>query len=315
MRFEEIEPGIRYTFRTNVREYNEPVVHHKLSMAYRFLTIIEGSFRLLTSGIEEECERGDLIYMPPGVEYTTVFHPGNSEFLNIFFDYSRRGGGRVRNEPISDFFVMTDYEKPDPEKRSEIVEFPDLPEFSRVQVIRGMPDAEMRCSEIHEIFDGAERFAGLRADSRLASLLADTAHFLTERRESTALKVVRRVVSYIDRHYQEPLTCKGVALALGYHPNYLNRLMREHMGVSLHDHIVSVKIRAANRMLFGTDMSITDIAYALSFTDSSRFSSVYCAATGMKPSERRRMMQESAPEVQRGADVSLKKGNNDLKGD
>ena len=86
MRFEEIEPGIRYTFRTNVRKYNEPVVHHKLSMAYRFLTIIEGSFRLLTSGIEEECERGDLIYMPPGVEYTTVFHPGNSEFLNIFFD-------------------------------------------------------------------------------------------------------------------------------------------------------------------------------------------------------------------------------------
>lgn len=87
------------------------------------------------------------------------------------------------------------------------------------------------------------------------------------------------------------------------------------MGVSLHDHIVSVKIRAANRMLFGTDMSITDIAYALSFTDSSRFSSVYCAATGMKPSERRRMMQESAPEVQRGADVSVKKGNNGLKGD
>ena len=61
---------------------------------------------------------------------TTVFHPGNSEFLSIFFDYSRRGGGRVRNGPISDFFVMTDYEKPDPEKRSEIVEFTDLPEYA-----------------------------------------------------------------------------------------------------------------------------------------------------------------------------------------
>ena len=74
MRFEEIEPGIRYTFRTNVREYNEPVVHHKLSMAYRFLTIIEGSFRLLTSGIEEECERGDLILRSfiPGIRSFSI---------------------------------------------------------------------------------------------------------------------------------------------------------------------------------------------------------------------------------------------------
>mgnify|MGYP002516073888 CR=1 FL=1 len=314
MQFEDIEPEVRYAFRSDLNYENE-VVHHKLSMMYRFLTIIDGGFRLAADGVDEECRRGDVIYMPPGTRYATTFKPGSSEFLNIFFDYTRRGVRRKQIEPISDFFVMTDHEKPDPEKRTRTVEFSDLPEFSRVQVIRGMPDAEIRCLEIYNIFDGAERFTRLRVDSRLASLLADTAHYLTQRRESPTIKIVRRVILYVDGHSSEPLTCKGVAAALGYHPNYLNRLTREYMGMSLHDYIVSVKIRAANRMLSETDMSITDIAYALAFSDSSRFSSVYCAATGMKPSERRRMMQEDPADISAGippeTDKPENNGNNE----
>lgn len=310
MQFEDIEPGVRYAFKSGGNFVKE-VVHHKLSMTYRFLTILDGGFRLTADGVDEECRRGDVIYMPPGTRYTTTFKPGRAEFLNIFFEYSRRGGIRKQIEPMSNFFVMTDYEKPDPDKRTQTMEFSDLPELSRVQVIRGMPDAEIRCLEIYNIFDGSERFMKLRIDSRLASLLADVAHFLTERRESPTIRIVRRVIFFVDGHYRETLTCKGVAAALGYHPNYLNRLMREYMGVSLHDYIVSVKIRAANRMLFETDMSITDIAYALAFSDSSRFSSVYYAATGIKPSERRRMMQEDSSDFSQETDKPEIAGNNE----
>lgn len=314
MQFEDIEPEVRYAFKSGGNFVNE-IVHHKLSMTYRFLTILCGGFRLTADGVDEECRRGDVIYMPPGTRYTTTFKPGKAEFLNIFFDYTKRGVRRKQIEPISDFFIMTDYEKPDPDKRTQTMEFSDLPEFSRVQVIRGMPDAEIRCLEIYNIFDGAERFMKLRVDSRLVSLLADAAHYLTQRRESPTIKIVRQVIAYVDGHCSEPLTCKGIAAALGYHPNYLNRLTREYMGMSLHDYIVSVKIRVANRMLSETDMSITDIAYALAFSDSSRFSSVYCAATGMKPSERRRMMQEDpadiSPDIPLETDKPENNGNNE----
>ena len=92
----------------------------------------------------------------------------------------------------------------------------------------------------------------------------------------------------IDAHFNERLTCRSVAEKFSYHPNYVNRIVRELTGWSLHEYIIHVKVHHASQLLMETDMSITDIAYYLGFHDSSHFSSVYQMRTGMKPSELRK---------------------------
>lgn len=101
--------------------------------------------------------------------------------------------------------------------------------------------------------------------------------------------IAYQVVDYIDRHCEDNLTCRAVADAFAYHESYLNRVVRAHTGYSLHSYIILVKVRSATRLLVETDLSITDIAYRLSFCDSSHFTKVYQEYTGARPSDVRRI--------------------------
>ncbi len=106
--------------------------------------------------------------------------------------------------------------------------------------------------------------------------------------------IAYQVVDYIDRHCEDNLTCRAVADAFSYHESYLNRVVRAHTGYSLHSYINLVKVRNATRLLCDSNLSITDIAYRLSFCDSSHFSRVYQEYTGTKPSDVRRLYRHLA---------------------
>ena len=288
--FDSINPRIRTIYTTSVHTVDKEIVHKKLSLTYRLLISLKSTFILRYDDKEVLCGSNDLIYMPPRQRYETVFFTGESAFMNIFFDFfpdvSRSG---EQEEPITNFFVMTDRESADPTKFSERVEFVDMPEFNRLNVVCNMPDVESKCSELYRLYCDNSRFTRLRLNARLTEFIVDTAEYIGLSKQNPSRLAAKSIVSYIDEHYRDRLTCRSVAQVFSYHPNYVNRIVRELTGLSLHEYIVAVKIRHANRLLLETDMTITDIAYYLAFHDSSSFSSVYRAHTGMKPSERRKL--------------------------
>ena len=95
--------------------------------------------------------------------------------------------------------------------------------------------------------------------------------------------LVRQILSYIEAHCTEKLTCKQIANEFSYHPNSLNRIMRRKQGCSLHDMIIRAKINAAIRLLTETNASITDIAYQVGFYDRAHFAKTFCEVTGQSP--------------------------------
>ena len=97
-------------------------------------------------------------------------------------------------------------------------------------------------------------------------------------------RLIEQVISYIENHCTEKLTCEQVASAFSYHPNSLNRIMRAEMGRSLHEIITRAKIDAAIRLLTETDVSITDIAYQIGFYDRAHFAKTFREVTGQSPS-------------------------------
>ncbi|MBE6611810.1 MAG: AraC family transcriptional regulator [Ruminococcaceae bacterium] len=291
IRFEDSRPEMRMAFRTILRKYAAGVEHHKISMTYRLLVLLRGSFLLRCDGSEEQCQEGDIIFMPPHTDYTTVFG-GDSQFLNIFFDFFPRTTVPETMPLGAQYFVMVDYEPICPERFAEKLTFEDVPEFNATFVMRGLPDTLEKCRELYDLYHSDKLCAKLRRNAKLAELLADIADCAGQPHCSSSLATARTIISYINAHYNERLTCRSVAEHFAYHPNYVNRIVRELTGYSLHDTIIRVKIRHADELLLDSDMSITDIAYFLAFHDSSHFSSVYQAHTGMKPSERRRMSAE-----------------------
>lgn len=293
--FDSIRPEVRMVFRTELREYATGVEHHKYSLSYRLLLLMRGGFLLRFGDREELCGEGDIIFMPPHEEYYTVFDGGDSMFLNIFFDFFPREGV-VAAESMHDYFVMLGYEPLDSEKAAEKRTFEDTPEFNETFVIRALPDARDKCGELYRLWRSGGAHKRLRLNVLLTELLADIADHVNAPRQNAGSITAHAIVSYIDAHYDERLTCRSVAEKFSYHPNYVNRIVRELTGCSLHEYIIHVKVRHASQLLLETDMSITEIAYSLGFHDSSHFSSVYQARTGMKPSELRRNRRSNEQE-------------------
>ena len=294
--FDSIRPEVRMVFRTELREYATGVEHHKYSLSYRLLLLMRGGFLLRLGDREEPCGEGDIIFMPPHEEYYTVFDGGDSMFLNIFFDFFPREGAVTAAKSMHDYFVMLGYEPLDTEKAAEKLTFEDTPVFNRTFVIRELPDWRNKCGELYRLWRSGGAHKRLRLHARLTELLADIADHVNAPRQNAGSVSAHAIVSYIDAHYDERLTCRSVAEKFSYHPNYVNRIVRELTGCSLHEYIIHVKVRHASQLLLETDMSITEIAYSLGFHDSSHFSSVFQARTGMKPSELRRNRRSNEQE-------------------
>ena len=97
-------------------------------------------------------------------------------------------------------------------------------------------------------------------------------------------RLIKQVIAYIEKHCTEKLTCAQIASEFSYHPNSLNRIMREEQGCSLHEMITRAKINAAICLLTETDVSITDIAYQIGFYDRAHFAKTFREITGQSPS-------------------------------
>ncbi len=284
-------PVLRNVFQ--VRNNSGPVHDCKRSLTYRFLCILSGRMRLIVGPIDEICGAGDLVYLPPRRYYETVFYPEPLRLINIFFDFSPNDGTMdERGFSQGRYFTMTEGRNPDPVPLHEPVVFEDVPEFNEAFVLKKFPDADRRCRELYRLWCSREPMAMLKSRAGLAELTADAAAYFCESRQGTGKLAARAVADYIEKHCDEKLTCASVAAAFSYHPNYLNRIVRELTGQSLHNAIIAAKIDRANRLLLETDLPVGEIAAMLAFHDTSHFSSVYSAVTGMKPSERRRLLRE-----------------------
>jgi two-component system response regulator YesN len=63
----------------------------------------------------------------------------------------------------------------------------------------------------------------------------------------------------------------------------VSHLVKEHTGLTIQQHIKSIRISKAKELLLETDLSCTDIAYDLGFSDQSYFIRQFKQTTGTTP--------------------------------
>ena len=95
----------------------------------------------------------------------------------------------------------------------------------------------------------------------------------------------RRITEYVYDHIYAPVTVNGIAETLGMHPTYLSKLFREETGVQLKRFIHMEKIKEAKNLMAYTDMSLTEIAAHLGYSDLSHFTRTCKTYIGITPSE------------------------------
>jgi len=104
----------------------------------------------------------------------------------------------------------------------------------------------------------------------------------------TDSKAVNDTISYIQKHYDAPMSVPELAAAAGLSPEYLSTLFRQKTGDSLTHYIQEIKINSAKAMLRFSKASLAEIAAALSFSSQPYFQKVFKQITGQTPGEYRR---------------------------
>ena len=88
-------------------------------------------------------------------------------------------------------------------------------------------------------------------------------------------------------HIKERITISTLADYTGLSENYLSRIFKQNLGVSISDYIREKKIEKATHLLRYSDKSLIDIANYLSFSSQSHFIKTFENFMGITPKKYR----------------------------
>ncbi len=88
---------------------------------------------------------------------------------------------------------------------------------------------------------------------------------------------VSQILSYIRQHIldREKVSVQAIASRFYMSPNYVSFFIKKHTGISLQKMILKTRLKAADNMLTNSDLTISEIAFRLDFTDSSHFIKIF----------------------------------------
>lgn len=109
-----------------------------------------------------------------------------------------------------------------------------------------------------------------------------------EKLGSEAQRLVRMAMAYIHEQYAEPISREEIARHVGVNKDHLSRCFHQEVGVTLTVYLNRYRVNQAKALLAERQKTITEVALAVGFSDSSYFSRVFRRETGMSPRAYRR---------------------------
>lgn len=107
-------------------------------------------------------------------------------------------------------------------------------------------------------------------------------------RVGTTNPAILDAVEAMESHIADPLTLTHLSRVSGVGPRQLNRIFTERLGRTTMRFYRDLRLEKAQNLLRNSPMSVTEIALATGFANSSHFSSSYSAYFGIAPSVNRR---------------------------
>jgi AraC-like DNA-binding protein len=120
---------------------------------------------------------------------------------------------------------------------------------------------------------------------RAVSDLCETVQRPPEARRDLSL---RRALSYIDRHYTEPLSLPEVAKIAGYAQNHFSVLFKKKERMTFEHYVRRLRIERAKLLLGTHELDVQQVGHLAGFRERHYFTHVFKEAVGVTPTEYRR---------------------------
>lgn len=99
---------------------------------------------------------------------------------------------------------------------------------------------------------------------------------------------LREIVGYLGEHFTEPLSLTEVASHFGLSPQYFSTFFRENFGRTFTQHVNSLRIEQAARLLRETDLPVMEVGFSVGFDNFSYFIKRFRSVYGVSPSHYRK---------------------------
>ncbi len=275
MKFEEINPFIRYARRIQLMPRNIPVRAYDC----RIFFIMNGNLSIQINGRTVDAPLNSLVFIREGIEYRAIASKDvDMSILN--FDMSQDGSWRTEEvTPVESNKFCEEYIF----AKTSIT---DTDFFNSYIIMQGCYNLRERITDIVDKFYSAHSFRNMQSSAMLKILLAEIAEYM-HNKDTTHGNTVEQVLTYIKDNYSQNITNDDIGSFFGYHPNYINKLILQSTGITLKQHIINIRIETARDMLQYGSNTISDIAERCGFSDAAYFSYRFRNATGLSPKKYR----------------------------
>lgn len=127
----------------------------------------------------------------------------------------------------------------------------------------------------------------LRILDLLLAIMREDDSSIDETSGQTA-ELIYRVMTYVRDHFAEDIDERDVAADVGLSYSYFSRCFKRITGISFKQHLSITRINQAEKMLSGSNLSISEVATACGYNSISYFISVFKKVTGRTPKEAHR---------------------------
>jgi two-component system, response regulator YesN len=119
----------------------------------------------------------------------------------------------------------------------------------------------------------------------MTQLLAKVAESLPSDSESDYTIHAKRILAYMECHFNEDLSLEHLAVVMGLHPHYISRLFKKETGDNFVNHLNALRIREAEKLLKHQRLTpVYAIGKKVGFENKHYFTKVFKKYTGVTPS-------------------------------
>lgn len=184
--------------------------------------------------------------------------------------------------------------------QSELSEVTDLLDQAS-RGIQFMGQTAIKGRKILESMDGSGSLLDLSKMLNLLSVLANStekkllaSEGFMQRSRFKASKdhvLIEKALDYLQRNFLDNPSLGEVADVVNMSESAFSRFFKNKTGNTFSEHIVSLRIWMATKLLIETDMPITEICFEAGFNNISNFNRTFLKKTGLKPSNYRHVSQ------------------------
>ncbi|MBR4887522.1 MAG: helix-turn-helix domain-containing protein [Clostridia bacterium] len=277
--FEDIAPFVRFAQDIAI-PFTEPTRPVK-TYDHRLFYIVNGSGAVEVNGSSHPVAPGTVLYWMSGTAYRFLPKEGTTlHVIAVNFDFT---GGHAA---AAHFLPMAPQENFDTARQLENLEFTDA---AALNAPIFLTEAPAILPYLHTM-QQEMRLPGIFHRTQLSSLMRvvltllcrAAGHRQFTKRTGSSFQAIQ---DYINEHYAEELDNRRLAAVFNYHPNYINQLVSEHVGTSLHRYVLQVRVQQALYLLQTTDVPIAEIGRMVGFNSPSYFSKYFKQCTGYSPTD------------------------------